>query len=107
MREICLANLDKTRPVVVLTRELARPAMMRVTVAPITTTIRGLSSEVVLDQRNGLDHRCACTVDNTITIPSDKLGKTVGFLTYQQETLLAQAMIFAFDLDVPLPTAWS
>lgn len=59
MREIVLAQLDKTRPVLVLTREAARAAMTKVTVAPITTTIKGLSSEVVLGPQNGLDYRCA------------------------------------------------
>jgi mRNA-degrading endonuclease toxin of MazEF toxin-antitoxin module len=46
LRPIYAARLDKPRPVVVLTRELVRPHMDRVTVAPITTTIRGLSTEV-------------------------------------------------------------
>ena len=46
MREICLVRLDKTRPAVVLTREAARAAMTKVTIAPITSTIKGLSSEV-------------------------------------------------------------
>ena len=39
MREICLARMDKTRPVVVLTREVSRQAMTKVTVAPVTSTI--------------------------------------------------------------------
>ncbi len=46
MREIVLAHLDKTRPVVILTRAGARASMTKVTVAPITSTIKGLSSEV-------------------------------------------------------------
>ena len=46
MRPIHLAHLDKTRPVLVLTRELVRPYLSRVTIAPITSTIRGLSTEV-------------------------------------------------------------
>ena len=45
MRPIHLAALDKTRPVLVLTRELVRPHLTRVTVAPITGTVRGLSTE--------------------------------------------------------------
>ena len=48
MREICLVRLDKIRPALVLTRETARGAMTKVAVAPITTTIKGLSSEVRL-----------------------------------------------------------
>ncbi|MFY9826671.1 MAG: type II toxin-antitoxin system PemK/MazF family toxin, partial [Thermoanaerobaculia bacterium] len=43
MRAIHVAQLDKARPVLILTRELVRPHLRTVTVAPITTTIRGLS----------------------------------------------------------------
>ena len=99
VREICLAKLDKTRPVIVLTREVARSAMTKVTVAPITSTVKGLSSEVELGERNGLDHRSAASLDNTVTIPSSLLGRTIGFLQPDQERALAMAAIMAFDLD--------
>lgn len=102
MREICLARLDKTRPVLVLTRDVARHAMTKVTVAPITSSIKGLSSEVAIGPRNGLDHECAVSLDNILTIPADRLGRTVGFLAEDQERLLARAIVLAFDLDVPL-----
>lgn len=102
MREICLAHLDKTRPVLVLTREAARAAMTKVTVAPITSTIKGLSSELPLDRSNGLDHACAASLDNVTTIPVSTLGRTVGFLHPQQESDLARALVLAFDLDLPL-----
>jgi mRNA interferase MazF len=42
MRPIHVAQLDKARPVLIFTRELVRPHLATVTVAPITTTIRGL-----------------------------------------------------------------
>jgi mRNA interferase MazF len=102
MREICLARLDRTRPVLVLTRDVARRAMTKVTVAPITSSIKGLSSEVAIGTRNGLDHECAVSLDNILTIPADRLGRTVGFLAEDQERLLARAIVLAFDLDVPL-----
>jgi len=102
MREICLAKLDKTRPVVILTRELARAGMNKVTVIPITSTIKGLSSEVLLGKRNGLDHECVAAIDNTTTIPTALLGRTIGYLTAQQEKELAKAMVLAFDLEVPI-----
>nr|WP_279588569.1 type II toxin-antitoxin system PemK/MazF family toxin [Brooklawnia cerclae] len=47
--------MDRTRPVVVLTREAARAAMTKVTVAPITSTVKGLNSEVPVEAVNGLD----------------------------------------------------
>lgn len=102
MREICLARLDKTRPVLVLTRDAARGAMTKVTVAPITSTVRGLSSEVPLGPRNGLDHECAASVDNTVTLPAALLGRTIGVLHPDQERRLAEAVVLALDLDIPL-----
>lgn len=102
VREICLARLDKTRAVLVLTRDAARSAMTKVTVAPITSTVKGLSSEVPVGPANGLDHEGAVSIDNVVTIPATLLGRTVGFLSGSQEALLARAIVLAYDLDLPL-----
>ncbi len=102
MREICLVRLDRTRPALVLTREAARGAMSKVTVAPLTSTIKGLSSEVRVGRDNGLDHECAVALDNVVTVPVDRLGRTVGYLTAAQEVELARAVVLAYDLDLPL-----
>lgn len=102
MREICLVRLDKTRPALVLTRETARTAMTKVTVAPITTTIKGLSSEILVGPDNGLDRDCVVALDNVITVPVNLLGRTVGYLRAQQEAQLARAVVLAYDLELPL-----
>lgn len=102
MREICLVRLDKTRPALILTREPARAAMTKVTVAPITTTIKGLSSEVRVGPENGLDHDCVVALDNVLTVPVSLLGRTVGHLSSEQESELARAVVLAYDLEVPL-----
>ncbi|WP_167148869.1 type II toxin-antitoxin system PemK/MazF family toxin [Actinomyces sp. ZJ308] len=102
MREICLARLDKTRPVVVLTRQAARASMTKVTVAPITSTIKGLSSEVLVGTVNGLDHPRAISLDNVLTVPSRLLGRSIGFLTETQEHELARAVVLAYDLELSL-----
>lgn len=102
MREIVLVRLDKTRPALVLTREGARGAMTKVTIAPVTTTVKGLSSEVSLGPENGLDSPCVASLDNVLTVPVDRLGRTVGLLTAAQERDLARAVVLAFDLDLPL-----
>ena len=91
---------SKTRPVVILTRDAALHAMTKVTVAPITTTAKGLSSEVPLGTVNGLDQRCVASLDNIVTIPKGSLGRSLGFLTTSQEHDLARAMVVAFDLDL-------
>jgi mRNA interferase MazF len=102
VREICLVRLDKTRPALVLTREAARAAMTKVTIAPITTTIKGLSSEVLVGTDNGLDHDCVVALDNVMTVPVNLLSRTVGFLSAEQEAQLARAVVLAYDLELPL-----
>lgn len=99
MRPIHLARLDKSRPVLVLTRELVRAHLNTVTVAPITTTIRGLSTEVSCGTANGLEHRCAVACDHITTIPAASLGQQIGRLLDEQEAELALAIRAAVDLD--------
>jgi mRNA interferase MazF len=99
MRPIHTARLDQARPVVVLTRELVRPYLTRVTVAPITSTVRGLSTEVPVGPGNGLGHECVISCDNIITIPKDALGPQIGYLLPDQEAGLTAAIRAAFDLD--------
>jgi mRNA interferase MazF len=99
MRPIHLARLDKSRPVLVLTRELVRPHVNTVTVAPITTTIRGLSTEVPCGTANGLAERCAIACDHITTIPAASLGQQIGRLLDEQDLELTAAIHAAFDLD--------
>ena len=99
MRPIHTAHLDKARPVLVLTRELVRPHMARVTVAPITTTVRGLSTEIPVGPGNGLDQACVVSCDNIVTVPKNALGRQIGYLLPAQEAALTAAIHAAFDLD--------
>lgn len=105
MREICLVSLDKTRPALVLTREAARAAMTKVTIAPITTTIRGLSSEVMVGPDNGMDHDCVVALDNVITVPVNLLGRTVGNLSAEQEVQLARLGLGPRPRATPSPVS--
>lgn len=99
MRPIHRARLDRARPVLILMRELVRPHLNTVTVAPITTTVRGLSTEVALGTANGLEQTCVVACDHISTIPIDTLGPQIGRLLDSQESLLTQAIHAAFDLD--------
>ena len=99
MRPLHSAQLDKRRPVLVLTRELVRPLLTRVTVAPITTTVRGLSTEVPVSTANGLDGDGVISCDNIVTIPASALGPQIGVLLQHQEEALTTAIHAAFDLD--------
>ncbi len=98
MRAIVIAQLDKARPVLILTRDIAIDYLAKVTVAPITSTIRGLTTEVAVGQRNGLDHECVVSCDNITTIPQSVIVRQVGWFFDDQEGDLAKAVSSAFDL---------
>lgn len=99
MRPIHLARLDKTRPALVLTRTAVRPHLARVSVAPITSRVRGLSTELPVGSRNGLDQHFVVNLDNIQTIPVGDLGREIGRLLPEQELALTEAIHAAFDLD--------
>ena len=99
MRAIHLASLDKTRPVLVLTREPALGRLRTITVAAIISTIRGLATEVPVGPSNGLVHPSVVNLDNVFTIDQRSLGRRVGYLLDDQEPALFRAVINAFDLD--------
>ena len=99
MRPIHVATVDKRRAVVVLTRESVRPYLEWVTVAPITSTSKGLTTEVSVGRANGLDHESVITCDNIATIAVGELGEQIGYLLDAQEAQLTEAIAAAFDLD--------
>ena len=67
---------DKQRPVVVLTRASAIAYLSSVTVAPITSSIRGVPSEVVLNEEDGMKAPCSVNLHHAVTVSQDRLGET-------------------------------
>ncbi|MGH3447706.1 MAG: type II toxin-antitoxin system PemK/MazF family toxin [Nocardioidaceae bacterium] len=100
MRTIAGVQLDKRRPALILTRHSQLHLLTWVTVAPITTTIRGITSEVLVGARNGLGHDSAVSCDNISTVPKSAVGDTIGLLLDDQEPALARAISDAFDLTL-------
>lgn len=101
-RAIHLAQLEILTPVLLLTREATRAALPSVTVAPISDTIRGLCSEVPVGPENGLERVAVVNLDQITTVPTSQLGRRIGYLLPDQEEHLAEAMVNAFDLDLPI-----
>lgn len=99
MRPIHIAHLDKARPVLVLTREMVIPRRTQVTVAPVTSTARGLSVEIPVGRANGLGHDSVVNCDNIFTIQKTALGERIGYLLPPQEAALTDAIHAAFDLE--------
>ncbi len=98
MRTIAAVQLDKRRPALILTRQSKLHLLSWVTVAPITSTIRGLTSEVRVGPRNGLDHDSVVSCDNISTVRRDAVHGTIGLFFDDQELDLARAISDAFEL---------
>lgn len=90
-----LPRPDKRRPVVVLTRDSAIPYLAAVTVAPVTSTIRGVASEVQLTEADGMKNPCAVNLHNLVTVPKDCLGRRVAVLSPEYMDEICRAMGFA------------
>ena len=99
MRPIHIVQLDKLRPAVILTRATVRPFLSEITVAPITTSSRGLATEVPVGPANGLNQHSVVVCDNIGTVDVSCVGKLLGFLLVSQEQQLSVAIAAAFDLE--------
>jgi len=86
---------DKQRPVVVLTRESAIAYLSAVTVAPITSTIRGVPSEVRLTEADGMKGACAVNLHNVVTVSKTHLGRRVAVLSPERMKEICAAIGFS------------
>lgn len=86
---------DKKRPVVVLTRDTAIRFLHSVMVAPVTSAVRGISSEVVVGEPEGLTQTSAVNLDNVQTVAKKRLGKRVGRLGARKMREVCAALALA------------
>jgi len=91
---------DKKRPVLVLTRDSAIGILNSVTIAPITSTIRSIPTEVVLTEADGLPKTCAANFDNLQTVPKSQIGNRIAHLTSRKMLEAVAALNFALELDI-------
>ena len=90
---------DKKRPVVVLTRDSGIAYLSTLTVAPITSTIRGVPSEVVLSEEDGMKAPCAVNMHNVVTVSQQRLGKRVARLGSLRMSEICAALRFSLGCD--------
>lgn len=86
---------DKDRPVVVLTRDSVIGFLANVTVAPVTSTIRGVASEVLLGEADGMKRPCAANLHNVATVPKVHLGPVVAVLGSEKLSEICAAIGYA------------
>lgn len=90
---------DKRRPVLILTRGSAIAFLTGITIAPITSTIRGIPTEVVLAPEEGLATPCAVNLDNIQTISKARLGAYITRLSPDKMRAVRAAIEFALGFD--------
>ena len=98
MQPLHWVTLDKRRRAVVLTRDVMVGPMSTVTVAPVTTTIHGIATEVLLGFQSGLDETSVIRCDQILSIPDTQLHEQCGWLLEARERALHKAIQAAFDL---------
>src|SRR6201997_227519 len=91
---------DKKRPVVVLTRDSAITYLSTITVAPITSTIRDVPSEVVLTEEDGMKVPCAVNLHNAVTVSQNRLGRRVAQLSSLRMGEICAALRFSLGCDL-------
>jgi len=90
---------DKKRPVVVLTRDSAIGYLATVTIAPITSTIRGVPSEVTLNEEDGMKAPCAVNLHNPVTVSQERLGRRLVQLSSLRMAEICAALRFSLGCD--------
>ena len=89
---------DKKRPVLILTRDSALEWLSEVTVAPITSTIRDIPSEVALSTVDGMPKACAINFDYLQTVSKSKIGPRIASLSAKKLADVRTACLFALGL---------
>ena len=89
---------DKKRPVLVLSRESALEYLGEVTIAPVTSTIRNIPSEVILTENDGMPRECAINFDHIQTVSKGKIGAYIASLSQTRLAQAKTAILFALGL---------
>ncbi len=89
---------DKKRPVLILTRDSIIEYLGEVTVAPITTTVREIPSEVCLTVGDGMQHDCAINCDHIQTVSKGKIGSLITHLSSAKMKAVSKAIAFSLNL---------
>jgi mRNA interferase MazF len=93
------AQPDKRRPVLILTRDSALEFLSDVTVAPVTTTVRDIPSEVALTPADGVPHACAVNLDHIQTVSKARLGALIATLPDDRWPEVRAAALFGLGFS--------
>ena len=91
-------NPDKKHPVVILTRNSVLEYLGEVTVAPVTSTIRDIPTEVLLTRQDGMHDDCAVNCDHIQTVSKASIGTLITALSKEKIGGIRKALSFSLDL---------
>ena len=89
---------DKKRPVLILTRNSVLEYLGEVTVAPITSTIRDIPSEVLLSRSDGMPRDCVVNFDHIQTVSKSRIGSLISVLSPERLEEVREAILFSLNL---------
>ena len=89
---------DKKRPILILTRDSILEYLGEVTVAPITSTIRDIPSEVFLSKEDDMAKDCGINLDHIQTVSKGKIGSLITTLSLDKLERVSEAVQFALNL---------
>jgi len=89
---------DKKRPVVILTRNSILEYLGEVTIAPVTSTIRDIPSEVLLSRLDGMHNDCAINCDHIQTVSRSNVGSMITSLSKEKLREVRDAINFSLNL---------
>jgi mRNA interferase MazF len=95
--EVWLAELDKVRPVIVLTRDPMGHLLSGVIVAPVTSAVRGVSTEVPVGREDGVKIPSVANLDNVQLLARTRFTRRVGRVRLATLTALCAALTIAVD----------
>ena len=91
-------HTDKKRPVVILTRNSILEYLVEVTIAPVTSTIRDIPSEVLLSRIDGMQNNCTINCDHIQTVSKSNVGSMITSLSKEKLSEVRDAINFALNL---------
>ena len=89
---------DKKRPVLILTRDSILEYLGEVTIAPVTTTIRNISSEVFLSNDDGMSRDCVINFDHIQTVSKGKIGSLITRISSDKRKQVRESIVFSLHL---------
>jgi mRNA interferase MazF len=99
IRWYSFAKPDKNRPILLLTRDSVVEALGELTVAPITSTVRDIPSEVLLTTEDGMARTCAINLDHVQTVSKGRIGALITTLSNSKIEEVRRALLFALGFS--------